>query len=99
MPTKRTRRARTSTLLPEHLAWAQSEDAEAFFDRTGSYDLYGAVSKLPGVRPWWESLKIVWRRRDAGPPADTAGTVAHTSWPEALAFLKALHGEYVETHR
>lgn len=99
MPTTRTRKPRPSALLPEHVAWAESADAADFFERTYDYAAYGEISILPGVRPWWECLPLVWDRRDEGPPAETAGTAAHTTWPQALAFVQALHTQYLTSRR
>ena len=63
MPTKRTRTPRLSRLGPEAIAWAASDDAKRFFES----DIYpyhdGAIQNLPGVKPWWNSLRLVWRSK------------------------------------
>jgi hypothetical protein len=98
MPTTRTRRARPTRLLPEHAAWAHSDDAARFFENVASYPTYydGEIQSLPGVRPWWPELRRVWHSRnvDFNPPNDGRLHYDLDSWAKAREFVMALYEEY-----
>lgn len=91
MPTTRTRRARPSRLLPEHIEWAHSDEAVKFFAAPLAHGRYGdSIHKLPGVRPWWPYLGEAWlyEHRPAG-HAPYGG-----EWGKAREFVLALHEEF-----
>lgn len=71
--------------------------AELFAGRWPEDDLASyEINRALRCRPWWPPLPLVWRRQDAGPPAEwDARTAAATTWPDALARLRELHRDYL----
>lgn len=92
MPTTRTRRSRFGRLLPEHVAWAHSDDARRFFTQTEDYEPYyaGKIQRLPGVGLSWPPLRKVWLD-----PVEPAYPPYGGQWPRAVEFVNALHEEYL----
>lgn len=71
--------------------------AELFEGRVPADRNCYALNVALGLKPWWPPLQEVWRSIDAPPPPGQGA--AAQAWPEAVALLQQLHGEFRKSRR
>ncbi len=95
MATKRTRKLRPVETPADALGWCRTQDADRFFaiETDADYPAYaGAITRLPGVKIWWNPLTCIWLWHTKGVPLPGP---AHGD-ADALAFVLKLHAEYLK---
>lgn len=97
MPSNRTRLSRRSSIRPEAIAWARSEDGRRFFEDkefARSDNIYRLHPTL-GLAPWETSAYCAWYEP---PPADQSDGM-DSSYARVRALLEQLHAIYKEANR